>query len=478
VVSDQHMVLRRNAGRTPPQCDHNADGLSAGGAVLFLTELDPKVRVKGFRDPLGSQSVWSGCGRLVVGNLTTQTNSLDDFRVLLIGAWLMDRAVELGVPETNAFIVWEQLASYARAHSRQLGGFRGVTRVEARLVAKEPIHVSPERDHQTLTNQVSYGIWGLYSAAAVRCGMISRRAGQWLTNPEARRLMQEQYLPHLEGAWGPDARQLVTWTASGHTLKPHTQDHDSKLEAVAQCICDPLTSLERDFYWETLVEGGARNTGSAVFAGTTPVPVRRRQRVLADLLDATVPPGASVSRADVEQIEASTTDRDLGDRLEIILAVEAMLSLSISIFAYASQQPGARVSDVAAELEAHFSEASTILTPAQMSCMREVGRSAPELMRAVGDKGGATGRWLQIAEALHEQRWEDCVRLLIEQNAAVSRDRGASVGWLDVSARGTLDVRLAVGGYELPAAAEASRGWGNSYFLDNLLAMTRATRAA
>jgi hypothetical protein len=446
--------------------------------VLFLTELDPKVRVKGFRDPLGSQSVWSGCGRLVVGNLTTQTNTLDDFRVLLVGAWVMDRAVELGVPETNAFVVWEQLASYARAHARQRGGFRGVTRVEARLGATEPIHVSSERDHQTLTNQVSYGIWGLYSAAAVRCGLISKRAGQWLTNPEARRLMQEQYLPTLERAWGPDARQLVSWTSSGHILKPRTQDHGRKLEALAQCICDPLTSLERDFYRATLVEGGARDTGDAVFTGTTPAPVRRRQRVLADLLDATVSPGASVSRADVEQIEASTADRDLGDQLEIILAVEAMLSLSMSLFAYTSQQPGARVSQVVAEIGDHFSEAATILTPAQMSCLREVGRTSPDLIRAVGDATGATGRWLQIAEAQHERRWEDCLRLLIEQNAAVSRDRGASVGWLDVSARGTVDVRLAVGGYELPDAAEASRGWGNSYFLDNLLAMTRSTRAA
>jgi hypothetical protein len=447
--------------------------------VLFLTELDPKVRVKGFRDPLGSQSIWSGCGRLVVGNLTTQTSSLDDFRVLLIGAWVMDRAVELEVPETNAFVVWEQLASYARVHSRRRGGFRGVTRVEARLGAKEPVHVSSDREHQTLTNQVSYGIWGLYSAAAVRCGLISKRAGQWITNPDARRLMQEQYLPILEGAWGLDARQLVSWTASGHTLKPHTQDHDRKLEALAQCICDPLTSLERDFYRETLVEGGARDAGDAVFTGaTTPVEVRRRQRALADLLDATVSLGASVSRADVEKIEASTADRDLGDQLEIILAVEAMLSLSMSIFAYTSQQPGARVREVAAELSDHFKEAATILTPTQMSCMREVGRTSPELLRTVGDKAGATGRWLQIAEALHEQRWEDGVRLLIEQNAAVSRDRGASVGWLDVSDRGTVDVRLAVGGYELPDAAEASRGWGNSYFLDNLLAMSRATRPA
>lgn len=444
--------------------------------MFFLTDLDPNLRVKGFRDPLGAQSVWSGCGRLVVGNLTTQTSALDDFRVLLIGAWLMDRATELGVPDTNAFVVWEQLASYARAHSRNVGGFRGVTRVRARLNGTEPIYVSSERDHQILNSQVSYGIWGLYSAAAVRCGLLRRHAGHWLTNPAARALMDEHYLPILESAWGRDARQLVSWVTKGATLKPQTQEHGAKLEAIARCVCDPLTTREADFYRETIVEGGSRDE-TATVSGSTHAAVRRRQRVLADLLDATVQ-GASVARADVELIESSTTDRDLGDQLEIILAVEAMLSLSIALFAYLSQQPGAALGEVVARLDDHFGEAETVLASAQISRLREVSRTKPELLRAVDDRAGSKARWLRIAEALHERRWEAALRLLVDQNAAVSRDRGASVGWLEITTRGVVDVRLGISGYELPAASQASRGWGNSYFLDNLLSTTRAVRNA
>ena len=80
-------------------------------STQFLTELDPNVRVKGSRDPLGTLSVWSGFGRQVVGNLTTQTTSLTDFRLLVLGRWVRCGRLESGTP---SFLVWEQVCAYAR----------------------------------------------------------------------------------------------------------------------------------------------------------------------------------------------------------------------------------------------------------------------------------------------------------------------------------------------------------------------------
>ena len=79
----------------------------------FLTDLDPNERVKGSRDPLGIQSVWSRFARLVIGGITSQTAVLDDFRILVVGSWLLDQLDEK-VPDAAAFVCWEQLASYAR----------------------------------------------------------------------------------------------------------------------------------------------------------------------------------------------------------------------------------------------------------------------------------------------------------------------------------------------------------------------------
>jgi hypothetical protein len=63
----------------------------------FLTDLDARAQVKGSRDPLGAQSVWTRLGRQVVGNLTTVTNSVRDFTTLLLGYYFAERvATELG----------------------------------------------------------------------------------------------------------------------------------------------------------------------------------------------------------------------------------------------------------------------------------------------------------------------------------------------------------------------------------------------
>lgn len=42
-------------------------------SMPFLTQLDSRAQVRGSRDPLGVQAVWTRMGRHVGGNLTTIT---------------------------------------------------------------------------------------------------------------------------------------------------------------------------------------------------------------------------------------------------------------------------------------------------------------------------------------------------------------------------------------------------------------------
>ncbi len=53
--------------------------------VPFLTDLDSRGDVKGSRDPLGLQAIWTHFGRKVVGNLTTVSSSLRGFTTTLLG---------------------------------------------------------------------------------------------------------------------------------------------------------------------------------------------------------------------------------------------------------------------------------------------------------------------------------------------------------------------------------------------------------
>ena len=83
----------------------------------FLTDLDSRAAVKGSRDPLGIQSIWTRLGRHVVGNLTTVSDSIRDFTTLLLGYYFAERLSNESGPgsELAVFLRWEQLAAYARA---------------------------------------------------------------------------------------------------------------------------------------------------------------------------------------------------------------------------------------------------------------------------------------------------------------------------------------------------------------------------
>ena len=67
----------------------------------FLTDLDSRAAVKGSRDPLGIQQIWTGLGRNVIGNLTTVSNSVRDFTTLLLGYYFAAQLVDVLGPGTE-----------------------------------------------------------------------------------------------------------------------------------------------------------------------------------------------------------------------------------------------------------------------------------------------------------------------------------------------------------------------------------------
>jgi hypothetical protein len=72
---------------------------------MFLTLEDPRAKIQGSRDPLGAQPVWSGFGRKLVSNLTTVSNSVRGFTVLLLGHYFGERLIEEGKAEGNTSAV-------------------------------------------------------------------------------------------------------------------------------------------------------------------------------------------------------------------------------------------------------------------------------------------------------------------------------------------------------------------------------------
>lgn len=146
--------------------------------MAFLSLLDDRARPKGSRDPLGFEMVWTHFGRQVVGNLTTITSSWRIFSVGLLGFYWCNKLCHDTHPEEKQkklqehFIRYEQLAAYLRSSAGD-DDIMGITRVRKNLkTPAKTVRISTEQQDLILSDQVSYGIWGLYSTALRETGLI------------------------------------------------------------------------------------------------------------------------------------------------------------------------------------------------------------------------------------------------------------------------------------------------------------------
>jgi hypothetical protein len=164
----------------------------------FLIDIDPQAAVKGSRDPLGLQTIWARLGRHVVGNLTTVSTSVRDFTTLVPGDYFAERVANEagGDGDLSAFLRWEQLAAYARGEinkstttgtSAVLKGSRETFRTATAFV------LGTDSTAQILSNQKTYGLWGLYTVPALSSGLVEGDPRR--LTAAGRHLVESLYLP-------------------------------------------------------------------------------------------------------------------------------------------------------------------------------------------------------------------------------------------------------------------------------------------
>jgi len=142
---------------------------------MLLSLQDDRLKPKGSRDPLGFELVWSHFGRKVVGNLTTITSSLENFSVAMLGFYLTHRLLPNSIEQKEileCFIRYEQVAGYLR-YVAEHRSIMGITRVTKRMHGDSELTLGLGKKSQILSDQASYGLWGLYSSAMRSTGLIS-----------------------------------------------------------------------------------------------------------------------------------------------------------------------------------------------------------------------------------------------------------------------------------------------------------------
>lgn len=433
----------------------------------FLTKLDPNEAVKGSRDPLGVQPIWSRLGRQVVGNLTTVSNSVRDFTVLLLGYYFAELVADSGGREGDlaTFLKWEQLAAYARARRSQQDRFRGVERVERRLREGGPLRLSADAKAQILGNQKTYGLWGLYTVPGRASGMLEGDPTR--LTPEARGFVEGRVLRRLESRVPHAARVIV------ERLRPpeYVLDVEKRDRALLACVAEVVTSCPpNSFYRQHLVCGGPGDL-------STPRGTHGRQQLFSELLIEMFPepewrPSAPALRQAARRAEErGELGQDLAVRLERICTAELLLAPAAALFEFVLRCDRQRPTEIANEVRCHWGDrlASTI----DPLAVEELWRALPELSNSAD--GGR--RWLQLATALASGRYESAIQLVLEQNATVMSARSSFAPWAVVREDGCVQVKYRdeqLG--RLPSADELPMLWRHAYFIESLRTVASSLR--
>ena len=424
--------------------------------MAFLTLEDPNAKIKGSRDPLGIQPVWAAFGRHVVTNLTTQSTSVRGFTILLLGRYFAARLIEDGTVSQeealNVFLRMEQIGAYIRHVAHKLeGNIRGIERVMTFLEeGRGKVKIQSDRRGMILSDQKTYGLWGLYSVPARTSGMILE--GSFDVTEKAREFIERNYMPSLESVTNPLLRLL----SRGGTLDTRTKE--PVFVALAKILSETFTPEEIEFYGHYLRDGLEVKTTS-----------RERQARFRDLLEANIDLDAQVGREEVLQLSetAQGVDVALAEYLKRITHLEALLAPAAVIFDYILTQSGQRPKDVAAKLVKHWGGGVPNLDPSKF---REI---LPEIREtSTSEISAAVAR---SHEALTTGNYEEAVIAVLDWNAKVMAVRNAAP-WARLAEDGRLDVRYRGIERLLPDADDLPMLWHNSYFIDSLKSVTRQLR--
>lgn len=421
----------------------------------FLTQLDSRAAIKGSRDPLGVQSIWSRFGRQVVGNLTTVSSSVRDFTVTLLGYYFAERVADEGGHEGDlaTFLKWEQLAAYARAHVNKERGFRGTERVWKRLADGDRVHLGVDAGAQILGSQKTYGLWGLYTMPGKASGLLAGDPTR--LTPAARELVEGQYLPLLA-----DGRAIVDRLKGSRCeldLRAHSKDAPV-LKAVATLV-GKLRPAEVGLYREHLLHGGSSDRDPS--RGTC-----GKQRIFAQLLTETLVESdwrltpesiATLAKRARGHGEVGT---ELAERLDRMRTCELLLGPATAFFDHALGCDGLTPKEIGERVEQHWGDAprGTIDVSATEAIQAELGAHDADMGT----------RWVALGRALHKGKYEDALALVLAQNAAVMKARSAAAPWASVK-EGTLHVAFRDDELsKLPLGADLPGYWRHAYFVDSL----------
>lgn len=413
----------------------------------FLTDLDRRAEVKGSRDPLGLMAIWSHFGRKVVGNLTTVTSTVRGFTTLLLGLHLAEKVRDTARGERpstlEVFLKFEQLAGYARVHCNGDNAVRGWRRIRARLDGSKAIRISTRSDHQILSNQKVYGLWGLFMTAARNSDLLL--PGQPRLTDEAQQFVERRH----RAVAGKAVVDLLR--RDDFVFEPKGR-HAELARSLADAHGSPMTPDEQPFYREHLVWGGPAD------------PTAGRQKLLAELVeqhrteDFTYREFRAVRNSAARRRDGTALVEEL-DRID---ALEQLVNPARVAFGFVLTQNGRMLGDVAKQISDTWTD-----VPRLSPLLPEIRATI-----ALASWNDSASRWMRIGECLTSRDHLALIEMLIEANTDVMQKRNGSAPWVTIEA-GRLRVREADEAHALIPWNEVENLWRSTYFINSLWSVAR-----
>jgi hypothetical protein len=394
----------------------------------FLSLLDDRAKPKGSRDPLGFELVWTHYGRQVISNLTTVTSSLSNFAVALLGFhWANEINAHLPAAEKSrrvreTFLRYEQMAGYLRylADDKEL---MGITRVSARMEDVNPlVSFGMRADEQILSDQASYGLWGLYSTASAESGIIKgdirlpTELGRELAEEIERALDKPTIVSFFTGEQNVSREQLA-------------QHAKAFLKAISK------KSIRRRLL-DALMKGGDHHAVQSDLWAITEGLADKQIKVdsLADF---------------IVLVKRQASNPVLVSRLEDIEAVERILVAANNLFNYCRRQEGESLDSVLNEIGDRYHYGHL-----------------PERIDLSGVPRGALLQSINLA--LHNNDTAAAIGHILELNKLVMEQRSGAP-WVEVEPSKIFRVRVPSETYSLRNQQELESNWDYEYFISSFL---------
>ena len=405
--------------------------------MAFISLMDDRAKPKGSRDPLGFELVWTYFGRKVIGNLTTITSSMDNFAVALLGFYFandlvvkIDNEKERHRQIRELFLRYEQLAGYVRYYGNATD-IMGITRITQRVqdISFE-ITLGQSADQAILSDQASYGLWGLYSSASIESGLV--KDDNRTVSETGLRIANE-----IHEQLGDCADKFRSLISSDDVLGR------AYLESMAEKF---MGAIQHDSVRRELLK--------ILLAGRDPNGVQNELwRVTQDIYrknDSKLPEDTDEF---INLVFECNPRSDLRQHLEDIRQVERLLVASNNLFHYCRRKDGEGLAKIQEMLAGRY----------QFSHLPS-SLPADEFPRKI--------LMVSILEAFRNDDIERVIKELINLNKEVMHQRSGAP-WVEVESGDKLRVKIKSERAELAEQENIENRWDYDYFLGSFLRIAR-----